>query len=154
MTKDPPDLLDELDIRILRALGADAKRSCREIAEKLGVAPGTVYNRIKKMTAESVIRGYALLVDPQKVGLNLTVLILIQVEGQHLTEAARKLADLPNVISVYDITGEYDVAITVRFPDRVSLDTFLKEMLKTPYIKKSVTNVVLNVVREDFRVIV
>ncbi|MFQ6076787.1 MAG: Lrp/AsnC family transcriptional regulator [Candidatus Bathyarchaeia archaeon] len=152
MEADSPSPLNELNIQILRLLEENARRSCREIAEKLGVATGTVYNRIKKMTENGVIRGYTPIIDPSKVGYNLTALVFAQVEGQYLTDVERKIAGLPGVMAVYDITGEHDVAIVVRSKDRASLDAFLKDMLKIPHVRRSVTNVVLNVVKEDFRI--
>lgn len=148
-----PNQMDELNMQILGLLEEDARRSCREIAERLGVATGTVYNRIKKMTEGGVIRGFTPIIEPSKVGYNLTALIFAQVDGQHLIDVERRMAGLPGVMAVYDITGEHDVAIVVRSKDKASLDAFLKDMLKIPHVRRSVTNVVLNVVKEDFRII-
>ena len=61
-------------------------------------------------------------------------------------------AQLDEVISIYDVTGDYDIAVIARFKDRTSLNNFIKSILKIPHVIKTVTNVVLNVVKEDFRV--
>jgi DNA-binding Lrp family transcriptional regulator len=144
--------LDDLDFQILRTLEEDARQSCREIAEKLGVATGTVYNRIKKLTDEGVIRGYIPIIDPEKVGYELTALILIQVEGRYLVDVENEVAKFDEVFYVYDITGEFDVAIAARFKTREKLNKFIKSILTIQHVKRTVTNIVLNVVKEDLRV--
>ena len=104
------------------------------------------------MEEKGVLRGYTAIIDPVKVGYQLTAIILIQAEGKHLTEVESEIARVNNVISVYDITGEFDVAVIARFKDRFDMNKFIKALLKMPYVKRTVTNVVLNVVKEDFRV--
>ena len=144
--------LDDTDFQILRMLQEDARTSYRKIAETLGVAVGTAYNRIKRMEDEGILRAYTVVVDPTKLGYGLTAVILIQAEGQHLVEVEKEAAQLDDVICVYDITGDFDIAVVARFRDRFTLNNFIKSMLKSPYVKRTVTNVVLNVVKEDFRV--
>jgi DNA-binding Lrp family transcriptional regulator len=143
--------LDALDIRILSILSEDARKSYREIAKKLDIAAGTVYNRIRKMTDNEIIKGYIPLLDYRKLGYDLTVLILIQVEGEHLIDVEEMLATPSEVLAVYDITGEFDVAIVARFKNTKSMNAFIKSTLKIPYIRRTVTNVVLNIVKEDLR---
>jgi DNA-binding Lrp family transcriptional regulator len=87
------------------------------------------------------------------MGYVFTVLILIQVEGQHLVEVEEILAGIKEVTAVYDITGEFDVAVLAKFTTQSTLNTFIKSTLKIPYIKRTVTNMVLNVVKEDPRVV-
>ncbi len=145
-------LIDELDMEILRVLQEDARRSCREIAEELGVATGTVYNRIRKMRNKEVIKGYVPLIDYAKLGYDLTTLIMVQVEGERLPDAEEALAKLGGVIAVYDITGDFDVAIIARVKDRNSLNELVKRILSIPGVRRTVTNVVFNVIKEDFKV--
>lgn len=148
----PSDLLDELNLKILSILQEDARKSSREIADRLNVATGTIYNRIKKMSDEGIIKGYIPFIDFQKIGFDLTALILIQVEGKHMIQVEEELAAIPNIVAVYDITGEHDVAMVGRFKNRKSLNDFIKNMLKMEHIERTVTSVVLNVVKEDFRI--
>jgi DNA-binding Lrp family transcriptional regulator len=144
--------LDELDVKILSLLGEDARMSCREVAEKLGVASGTVYNRVRRMTEDGVIKGYIPLLDYAKLGYGLAALVMIQVEGQHLVEVENTLAKSAEVMAVYDVTGEFDVAVLARFKSQASMNKFIKDTLKIAYIRRTVTNIILNVVKEDPRV--
>ena len=144
--------MDEIDIKIISLLQKDSRLSFNRIAKELGISVGTAYNRIRGLEEKGVLRGYTAIVDPVKVGYQLTAIILIQAEGKHLLDVEGEIARMGNVISVYDITGEFDVAVIARFKDRFDMNKFIKALLKMPYVKRTVTNVVLNVVKEDFRV--
>lgn len=152
MYKDESESVDDLDIKILSILGEDARTSYREIAVKLNVAPGTIYNRIKKMSDCGLIRGYIPLLDYGKLGYGFIALIFMQVEGEHLVEVEEKLATTQEVVAVYDITGEFDVAMVTRFKNISAMNAFIKKTLQNSYIKRTVTNVVLNIVKEDPRI--
>lgn len=130
----------------------DSRISYNKLASRLGVSVGTVYNRIKCLEEKGVLRGYTAIVDPVKVGYGITAIILVQAEGTHLVEVENEIAKIDNVITVYDITGDFDIAVIARFKDRSDLNSFVKKLLSMPYVKRTVTNVVLNVVKEDFRV--
>lgn len=144
--------MDEVDRKIIRVLQKDARKSFNKIAENLGIAVGTAYNRVKSMEDNGILKGYTIILDSAKLGYNLTAIILIQAEGRYLPEVEKELAKLDEVISIYDVTGDYDVAVIARFRDRPSLNNFIKSTLKMAHVTKTVTNVVLNVVKEDFRV--
>ena len=150
--KHNPSFPDSLDIKILSILSEDARTSYRAIAKKMHVAPGTIYNRIKKMSNDGIIKGYITLLDYEKLGYGFTALIFLQVEGKHLIEIEKQLASLQEVVAVYDITGEFDVVVITRFKNMESLNSFVKKILESPYIKRTVTNVILNVVKEDLRI--
>jgi DNA-binding Lrp family transcriptional regulator len=144
--------LDEIDFQILRFLQEDSRMSYRKIADALGIAVGTVYNRIKRLEEEGVFKAYTVMADPTKLGYELTAIILIQAEGSHLQEVEKEIAQSDSTISVYDVTGDFDIAVIARFKSRSILNSFIKGVLKTPHITRTVTNVVLNIVKEDFRV--
>ncbi|MGC9148447.1 MAG: Lrp/AsnC family transcriptional regulator [Sulfolobales archaeon] len=140
--------LDELDLRILEILRENARISVRDIARLLKKAPSTVAERIKKLEKKGFITGYTALIDSGKLGYRLNALTLLQVEGGYIEEVEKLLASEPNVRAVYDITGEYDIAIVSTFRDTEELDKFIKRILKNPHIKRSVTNVILRIVKE------
>jgi DNA-binding Lrp family transcriptional regulator len=146
--------IDNLDKQILQILQKDARKSAREIARQLHRATGTVATRIKKLTESGIIKGYSAILDPSKLGYGLTAIILIQAEGKHLVEVENEIARAKEVVAVYDITGEFDAAVIARFRDRKSLNKFVKSIIAMPYVKRTVTSLVLNVVKEDTRVYV
>lgn len=144
--------LDEVDLQILRMLQADSRTSYRKIANALEIAVGTVYNRIKRLEDEKVFKAYTVMVDPTKIGYDLTAVILIQAEGPHLADVEKEIARSDYTICIYDITGDFDIAVIARFKNRSMLNNFIKEILRMPHVTRTVTNVTLNVVKEDFRI--
>ena len=144
--------IDDVDLQIINLLQEDSRLSFNKIAGKLGISVGTAYNRVKSLEDRGILKGYTVIVDPVKLGYGLTAIILIQAEGKHLLDVESEVAKISNVISVYDITGDFDIAVVARFKDRVGLNAFIKSLLSVPYMRRTVTNVVLNVVKEDFRV--
>ena len=144
--------IDKIDLQIINLLQEDSRLSFNKMAKELGISVGTAYNRIKNLEERGILRGYTAIVDPVKVGYTLTAIILIQAEGKHLLDVENEVAKMSNVISVYDITGDFDIAVVARFKDRFGLNAFIKNLLTMPYVKRTVTNVVLNVVKEDFRI--
>ena len=144
--------LDGIDFQILRMLQEDSRTSYRKIADALGIALGTVYNRVKRLEDEGVFKAYTVMVDPTKMGYDLTAVILVQAEGPHLAEVEKEIAQSDYTICVYDITGDFDIAVIARFKNRAMLNSFIKEILKMPHVTRTVTNVTLNVVKEDFRI--
>lgn len=140
--------MDEVDVKLLECLKDNARLSIRELAKRVGRSPSVVYSRIKRLERTGVIRGYTALIDYRSLGYEVCALTLLQVEGEHITDVEKLLAKEPNVRAVFDITGEYDVAILTVFGSVSELDAFIKRILKVPYIKRSVTNLVLRVVKD------
>jgi DNA-binding Lrp family transcriptional regulator len=145
--------LDETDDKILKALSLDSRLSSRQIARQCGISIGTVLSRMKRMEKEGVITGYAALLDHEKLGYALTVVCEITVSKGRLLEVENEIARLPNVVSVYDVTGLIDAVIIAKFKSRDELSKFTKRLLSLPYVERSNTHVVLTTVKEDFRII-
>lgn len=145
--------LDETDVKILKALTLDARVSSRQIARQCSVSIGTVLSRIKKMEQEGIIKGYSIMPDHEKLGYELTVVTEITVSKGRLLEMENEIARLPNVCSVYDVTGLTDAVIIAKFKDREDLSKFTKHLLALPFVERANTHVVLTTIKEDFRLI-
>ena len=145
--------LNETDVKILHGLLEDARFSSRQIAKKVGVSVGTVLSRIKKMESEGIIKGYAAVLDHEKLGYELTVVTEITVSKGRLVEVEEEIAKIPNVCSVYDVTGLTDAVIVAKFKGREELGQFTKRLLALPYIERTNTHVVLATVKENFRLL-
>jgi len=141
--------IDETDIMILGELQKDARSSFREIADKLSIAEGTVYNRVNKLKESGVIRGFIPDIDYSKLGYEFVVVIGVIVEGGHLPEIEKEIAKSRNVTAVYDVTGEYDALVIAKFKTRDDLNKLVKEMLAIPRVRRTNTMVVLNTMKES-----
>jgi DNA-binding Lrp family transcriptional regulator len=145
--------LNETDKKILHGLLDDARFSSRQIAKNVGVSVGTVLSRIKKMEGEGLIKGYSVILNHEKLGYELTVVTEITVSKGRLVEIEKEIAKIPNVCSVYDVTGLTDAIIIAKFRNREELGQFTKRLLALPYLERTNTHVVLTTVKEDFRLI-
>jgi len=144
--------LDKTDIQILNTLQEDSHLSYRKLASKMGMSGVMASARIKHLEDRGYLKGYTALLDPLKLGYDLTAVIFIQTEGGYLKNLANELSQMSNVIAVYEITGDFDIVAIVKLKDRDGLNTLIKDLLVTPHIKKTMTNITLNVVKEDFRI--
>ena len=144
--------LDQTDVKILAALTLDARLSSRQIAKQCGVSIGTVLSRMKKMEREGIIKGYSAMLDHEKLGYELTVVSEITVSKGRLLEMENQIARLPNVCSVYDVTGLTDAMIIAKFKSREELSKFTKRLLALPYVERTNTHMVLTTVKEDYRI--
>ncbi len=142
--------IDELDLKIISQLQKDSRQSFQQLADKLGIAVGTAYNRVKRLEENKVIKKYSAVIDPAKIGVSLTALVLVQAEGSHIIDLEKVLAKMEEAVAVYDITGDFDIAVVARFKDTKELNSFVKRLLGMAYVKRTVTDVMLNVVKEDF----
>lgn len=149
----PQKKLDSVDLQIIRALEEDSRVSLRKLAHKLSLTPNILHNRIKSLEKEAIIKGYVPIVDATKMGYAVTAIIMIQVEGGHMLEIENEIAKESNVLSVYDITGEYDAVVFAKFRDNASLNGFLKKLLSERFIKRTTTLVALNAVKEYSKIL-
>ena len=145
--------LDETDVKILKALTSDARSSSRQIAKQCEISIGTTLSRIKKMEQEGIIKGYSAILDHEKLGYELTVVTEITVSKGRLLEMENEIARIPNVVSVYDVTGLTDAVIIAKFKTREELSKFAKRLLALPYVERTNSHVVLTTIKEDFRLL-
>jgi DNA-binding Lrp family transcriptional regulator len=145
--------LDKTDVKIIKTVLGNSRLSAREIARHAGVSVGTVISRMKAMENEKMIKGYTAMLDHEKFGYELTVVTEIIVSKGKLLETDREIAKIPNVVAVYDVTGESDAIVIAKFKSREKLSEFTKKLLAMPYVERTNTHVVLTTVKEDFRLV-
>ncbi|MDE1764791.1 MAG: Lrp/AsnC family transcriptional regulator [Thaumarchaeota archaeon] len=146
--------VDDLDRRILEELLKNSKRSYRQLADHLQVAPGTVLKRIKDMESGGIIKSYSVVVDQSKISSQIIALVEIISSGGKLEEMGKKLSKLPNIYGVYETTGSPDAIIIGKFRDTDELGKFARYLLGLPSVSRTNTHVVLNTVKEDFRILI
>lgn len=146
--------LDEVDIKILRILNGNARKSYRDIAKELDLSLTTVSKRIKRLEEDKVILGYAPMLDQEKLGFDITAIIGIKILHGRIIETERALARDPAVYAVYDSTGDWDAILQARFRTRTDLNAFVKKVLGHEDIEKTYTQIVLNVTKDEKRILV
>jgi DNA-binding Lrp family transcriptional regulator len=146
-------MIDDLSTKIVRALNKNARKSYREIAREVGTSTTAVINKVRKLEASGVIKGYVPVVDPGFFGIDLVAIIALRISKGKLLETQKKISSDRRVAAVYDITGEWDSLVIGYFRDRDDLNNFIKGILSLPFIDRTVTHLVLNVVKEEKRLI-
>ena len=135
---------EHLDAKLINALLADGRASLRSLAEDLDVSVTTVSNHLSDLEEEGVIQGYAPIVDYETVGYDVTAIIQLKVEGNSLPDITYRLEGRKQMVSVYEVTGEFDVIAVAKFEDTDDMNDEIKTVLTEPDINESNTSVVLN----------
>ncbi len=143
--------LDETDEKILKNLLVDARQSARQLGLNLGMSTVTVLSRIKKLEKAKIIHGYTAIIDHEKIGYSLTAIIEIIAKNDKIVDIEDEISKFENVCGVYDITGSTDTIIIAKFKARSELSKFVKGLASIPNVENTITHVVLNTAKEDFR---
>mgnify|MGYP001294147779 FL=1 len=145
-------MLDRTDSALLAALNADGRASQRELAAAIGVALGTVSNRLRRLHETGVLRGFLPDIDAEQAGFTLTAIMQLRIAKGQIIAVQASVAEHPRVFGVYDVTGEWDSLVLARFCDRAEMDAFIKSTLSQPHIERTNTSLVLNTVKQEPRI--
>ncbi|MGB9936199.1 MAG: Lrp/AsnC family transcriptional regulator [Methanobacterium sp.] len=104
--------MDDVDIAILRSLIKNSRITISQMSKEIDIPDATISNRLKKLE-DSVIKRYTMIPDWQKVGLEITSIIIIQTESEKHESVKEMLSRLDEVSEVYSVSGEYDILIKV-----------------------------------------
>ncbi|WP_229113717.1 HTH-type transcriptional regulator Lrp [Halapricum desulfuricans] len=139
---------ENLDRKLVNALLGDGRASLRSLADDLDVSVTTVSNHLSTLEDEGIIQGYTPKVDYDKLGYDVTAIVQLKVEGSALPEVTETLRQHDQMMSVYEVTGDYDVIAVGKFLDTDDMNDQIKGLLTDPEINESNTSVVLNAAKE------
>ncbi|WP_449271684.1 HTH-type transcriptional regulator Lrp [Halogeometricum limi] len=140
---------ENLDAKLINALLGDGRASLRSLAEELDVSVTTVSNHLRDLEDEGVIEGYTPRVNYDELGYDVTAIIQLKVEGSALPQITDRLREQKQMISVYEVTGDYDIIAVGKFTDTDGMNSQIKALLTDSDIRESNTSVVLNAVVEN-----
>jgi Lrp/AsnC family leucine-responsive transcriptional regulator len=145
--------LDEIDLRILHYLQADARVSNVELARRVHLSPSACLTRVKALEKAGVIPRCVWLVNPQAVGLGVSVFLQISLESQvraALDSFENAVRDKPQVLQCYAMTGAWDYLLRVVLPDIEALEKFLvNELSRIPGISRIQSSFALKQVKYE-----
>jgi DNA-binding Lrp family transcriptional regulator len=145
--------MDDLDQKIIKKLNENARKSYREISRELKVSLSTISNRIRRLEDDGIIKRYIPVIDQEKLGYALTAIINIKISRGKLIEVQEKISKDTHVSAVYDITGDWDSLVIANFKDRKDLNGFIKGVLTIEHVERTNTQLVLNIVKDEKRVL-
>jgi Lrp/AsnC family transcriptional regulator len=130
--------MDAIDRKILAVVQQDASLSVAEIGHRVGLSSTPCWKRLQRLEADGVIMRKVALIDPDKLGLGITVFVSVET-GDHSQDWLRRFAELvgamPEVMEFYRMAGDVDYMLRVVVPDIAGYDTFYKKLIATVPLK-------------------
>jgi Lrp/AsnC family leucine-responsive transcriptional regulator len=145
--------LDQLDLRILEILQTNARETQVDVARDIGLAPSAILERIRKLEARGVIRGYAALIDPKALDLPMLAFVAVRSDETGADDhVAQALTLIPEVLEVHHVAGEDCYLIKVRARDAEHLGVLLRTRFgRIPGVRSTRTTIVLETLKETPR---
>ena len=149
---DNPEL-DRIDKKILRELEKNARITNNELAEKVGLSATPCWKRVKNLEAKGIIKGYHAQLSAERLGFSDIAIIQVRLDkhgDQMLKNFDQALAEIPEVIDAFIVTGEFDYMIIAAVSSMSHYERFIREKLyKLPGIQHSHTSFVVRRLQLD-----
>ena len=143
--------MDAKDHTLLRLVEADARLTYAEIGERVGLAPSSVHDRIRKLEKAGIIKAYRAEIDLERAGYPITAIVSLSLRPASPADVPARIAELPLVESCYSVAGDNSFALVVRAPTTKDLEELLDALrgklevttrttivLSTPFERRSV----------------
>ena len=147
-------ILNEIDAQITSILQSNARETQADIARAVGLAPSAVLERIRKLEARGVIKGYGAHVNAKALGQGMLAFVAVRgSEGPSEEGIAQALEALPEVLEVHLVAGDDCYLIKVRARDAEQLGLLLRTRIgRIPGVRSTRTTIVLETVKETWRI--
>ncbi|MDR1404883.1 MAG: Lrp/AsnC family transcriptional regulator [Candidatus Methanoplasma sp.] len=137
---------DDLDRRIVELLCKSSQGSFRQIAKQLTVHPTTLIQRVKALEAKGVVNGYRAKVNYLNLGFE--YMGMVHVYADDVVDTQEKIKEIPQVMAIFDVTGDADIIVMISCLDREEFSDTVKRINSISSVRKTNTSVVLNVVKD------
>lgn len=141
---------DDLDRRLLYELYHDGAISIPTLSKKLNSNNSVLYSRIKRLVRNKVIKKFTIQVDESKLGMGVRAEVGINRSPRRKNDIHKKLIETPAVVSITEVTGRFDIIVTVHVPDLETLhETVTNKISRIEGIHNTETFVELDRVDKD-----
>ena len=138
-------ILDKTDKKIIKELQASGRESASYIADKIKVSTPTVTERIRKLIDSGVIVGFQVILNPTKVGLDISAIItIISGSSNNYKEVTNKAKTTPEVVQCFSTTGIGSHKLIVTTKNSSSLEELLRKIQKWPGVIRTETQIILS----------
>lgn len=145
-------IADEFDVKILRALQADARITNAELAEQIGLSPSPCLRRVRRLEEAGLIRGYTAMVNPAAFGWTMVAIATIRLGRQNEDEIVMfedAIRGWDEVLECHLVTGSRDYVLKVAAKDLVEYEGFIKQKIARLKCVASIeTSFVMNTIKE------
>ena len=145
-------MLDEIDATLLEILQKGGRTRRNDLAEAVGLSLPSVSERLRKLEEGGVIRGYHAVVDPLKVGRDITAFIFVTIDSsRHYGSFLGHAAAVDDILECHAVTGEGTHLLKVRTHNTASLERLLAKIQTWAGVVGTRTNLVLSTSKETLR---
>ena len=126
------ELIDHIDLRILKELQKDASLSQRELADLVGLSQNSCWRRLKALNDKGILQGSSARVAREKLGLTLVVFVMLRTRhhsAEWLDRFRRHVLTIPEVVDFHRIGGDYDYQLKVVTRDMASYDKVYQRLI-------------------------
>lgn len=143
-------MIDRIDAKLLNLVQQNSRMSNAALAEKVGLTKTAVFERIRKMEAAGIIRGYRAELDPKRVQKSLVAYIFVRSEEPFASQATGKaLTRIPEVLEVHNVAGEDCYLVKVRVDNPDALGRLLRDKFsRIKSIRSTRTTIALDTLKE------
>jgi DNA-binding Lrp family transcriptional regulator len=132
---------DKIDDEILKILKDDSRESFVDIGKKLKLSESAVRRRVKNLSDAKVIKKFTIEIGEQNAT---KAIVLISVESSTDTSrVSARLTKLDGVKTVYEITGQYDIAVIISSPNITEINAAIDSLRKVPGVSDTNTVIIL-----------
>ena len=143
-------MLDQIDLKILYILQNNGRSRLADIADAVELSTPAVMERVKKLEAGGVIKGYQAVIDGKKVGKDIAAFIGVSIGHQREIDGfAAQMLRYDDVLECHHVTGDESFILKVRSANTGSLEKLLGEIRSVEGVMRTVTKVVLSTVKES-----
>jgi DNA-binding Lrp family transcriptional regulator len=135
--------MDDIDMKLIALLRADARTSVATLAARLGVARGTVTTRLRRLEDQHVIVGYTVKLRPHAEPDHIRAWMGVEIEGNQTHEVVASLLGEPAVIALHDTNGRWDLWAELRATSPAELSRVLERVRLTKGIRHTETSILL-----------
>jgi DNA-binding Lrp family transcriptional regulator len=147
MTPDVPNYSpDDLDRRLIAHLRLDGRASLSKLSDALGVARGTIQNRLARLLETGTIMGFTIRVREGYDGNGLHAIMMIEVVGKSTPQVIRKLRGFPEIQALHTTNGNWDLVANIRAASLSDFDRVLREVRMIEGVLNSETSLLLSTI--------
>jgi Lrp/AsnC family leucine-responsive transcriptional regulator len=123
--------IDETDWRLMDELQSNARASFSELADRVGISESDVAGRVQGLEDDGIITGYSANIDTRRAGYTLSALVSLSTNSGNADQIINEeLANTPEVVSCWSITGTSDYLLEIQTPSLEFLEELLSELAK------------------------
>ena len=144
-----PNRLDEIDVHLLEQLQVHGRTSQHDLALAVGLSSPAVGERLRKLEERGIIRQFTALLDPKKIGRDVTAFIFVGINGsKHYPGFRQRVLEHPEVLECHSVTGQGSHLVKIRTHSTSTLEALLAEIQSWPGVQWTTTSIVLSTVKE------